>query len=384
MTPPGTAPRFRDAHTHLASGAADLHDLDLRGVSSPSAIATAVERAARGAPTGGWIRGWGWDGISTPPDATPAHPVFLARKDGHAAWVNAAAGAALGVPRGERVVREAAFDGARLRLPERTDEERRAAIQSRLSEIVALGIAEVEDMVDPWAPALYAGFRDRGDLPVSVGLWLPETLAESDAGAIRRGLPPDDRSLAVRGIKLFLDGALEARTAALTQPYADDPGNRGELRIEEKEIPARVTRWASRGWPVALHAIGDRAVNLALDALAAVPRPAFGAHRIEHAQVVLRSDLPRFAEIGVLASLQPGHWHDDRPWLASRLGARPEAVVHPLASLGRAGAGIVLGSDWPVSSWDPARVLAAAVDPARAGEAADAAQASAWYTSAPR
>jgi hypothetical protein len=139
--------------------------------------------------------------------------------------------------------------------------------------------------------------------------------------------------------------------------------------VAEGEIRERVARWARHDWPVALHAIGDRAVSLALDALERAPRSKRGAHRIEHAQVVLRSDLPRFAAAGVVASVQPGHWRDDLPFLASRLGERPDVVAHPLASLARAGATLVFGSDWPVSPFDPAAILEAAADPARGDEA---------------
>jgi predicted amidohydrolase YtcJ len=219
---------------------------------------------------------------------------------------------------------------------------------------------------------------------VSIGMWLPEATEEREADALRRAFPANDQQVAVRGIKIFLDGTLEARTAALSTPYADDPGNAGVLRVGERELPERVSRWAERGWPVTLHAIGDRAVSLALGALERVKRPPFGRHRIEHAQVVRRSDLPRFAAAGIVASVQPGHWYDDRAWLTARLGERADVVVHPLASLARSGADMVFGSDWPVSDWDPAAILAAATDPERGGEALAAAEAVAWYTAAPR
>ena len=135
---------------------------------------------------------------------------------------------------------------------------------------------------------------------------------------------------------------------------------------------------------MALHAIGDRAVTLALEALECAPRPRVGAHRIEHAQVVRRFDLARFARAGIVASVQPGHWQDDRTWIAERLGDRAEVVAHPLASFARSGAALVFGSDWPVSGWDPAVILAAATDPERGDEALGAAEAAAWYTSDPR
>jgi predicted amidohydrolase YtcJ len=381
---PGGPARFRDAHTHLAAGAADLDDLDLRGQRTHGELEAALSDAARTRTRGSWIRGWGWQGAPPPRDATPAHPVFLARRDGHAAWLNPMARAALGLDDEEEVVREQAFDAARRRLPERSAAFRSAALGRRLVELRERGVDAVDDMVEAWAPEVYAALRDRGDLPAAVGMWLPEEIAASEALRLRREFPADDRRVAVRGIKIFLDGTLGARTAALSRPYADDPGNTGTLRVPEGEIQERVDRWAARGWPVALHAIGDRAVTLALTALERAGRPSFGGHRVEHAQVVRRRDLPRFAAAGIVASVQPGHWRDDRTWLSARLGERPEVVAHPLASLARTGATLLFGSDWPVSDWDPAVVLAAAVDPERGDEALAAAEASAWYTSRPR
>jgi len=376
--------RFRDAHTHLSAGSADLHQLDLREVSTPEAIASAVAAAARLGAGGAWIHGWGWDGTSHPKDAAPDRPVFLARRDGHAAWINAKARSALGLKPDAAVVAEAAFDAARARLPQLSSGERIDALRPRLAELAASGVAAVDDMVERWGPEVYSVLAERRELPVAIGMWLPEDTPESEAEAVRRAFPTGDKTLATLGIKIFLDGALNARTAALSTPYADDPGNAGTLRIDPREIPERVARWAARGWPVALHAIGDRAVSLALAALERAPRTASGAHRIEHAQVVLRSDLPRFARAGILASVQPRHWRDDLPFLNARLGDRPDVLVHPLRSFGRLGVDVVFGSDWPVSSWDPQEVLAAAIDPARGEEASNPAQAAAWYTSEPR
>jgi predicted amidohydrolase YtcJ len=375
---------FRDAHTHLSAGAADLHDLDLRGIRAEGGLEAAVAAAARRVSPGAWIRGWGWHGAAPQADRAPTSPVFLARRDGHAAWVNPMARAALGLGGDEAVVSDAAFDAARSRLPARSTAYRLAALAPRLAELRALGVAAIDDMVEAWAPGVYATLRDRGELPVGIGMWLPEDISPSEAVRLRREFPAGDTRVAVRGIKIFLDGTLESRTAALSRSYADDPGNTGTLRIEEREIPERVAAWAARGWSVALHAIGDRAVTLALDALERVGRPPYGRHRIEHAQVVRRCDLPRFAAAGIVASVQPGHWRDDRPWLQARLGDRPEVVAHPLASLVRSGATLTFGSDWPVSDWNPEAILAAATDPERAEEALSAAEASAWYTSGPR
>jgi predicted amidohydrolase YtcJ len=374
--------RFRDAHTHLSAGAADLSGLDLRGAIGSNAIAALVSAAANSSASG-WIRGWGWDGASFPDDVVPDRPVFLARNDGHGAWLNPRARGALGLPPETAVVEEARFDAARKALPARSDDERATALAARARELAESGIVAVDDMVEPWGPSVYARLAASGDLPISVRMWLPEELDERDADRLAREFPFDDPKVAVAGIKVFLDGSLGARTAALTVPYADAPGSAGDLRIPERELPERLGRWARRGWPVAVHAIGDRAVSLALTALSALPRPAHGAHRIEHAQVVKRSDLPRFAEAGIVASLQPLHFRDDLPFLSARLGDRPDVVAHPLRSLVSHGAHVLFGSDWPVSSFRPEEVLASATDPARGGEAIDPASAAAWYTAGP-
>jgi predicted amidohydrolase YtcJ len=310
--------------------------------------------------------------------------VFLARKDGHAAWLNGPARAALRVAPDRKVVEEAAFDVARSRLPARTEGERIDALRPHLRALTAANVMTIDDMVEPWAPEIYARLRDGSELPVSIGLWLPDAVTEQEAAAVRRAFPPAERTIATRGIKIFLDGSLGARTAALSRPYADDPSNSGALRMDERELETRVFAWASGGWPVAIHAIGDRAVTVALNALERAPRAAWGAHRIEHAQVVRRADVPRFERAGIVASVQPGHWGDDRRFLAGRLGDRPEVVAHPLRCLALSGATLVFGSDWPVSEFAPAAVLSAATDPERGAEALDAAEATAWYTSAPR
>lgn len=369
--------RFRDAHTHLAAGAVDLVDLDLRALAG-DALIRAVASAAAERPNGRWIRGWGWDGTMPARSGAldrvaPGHPVFLARRDGHAAWLSASAGRTLEVA-GELVV-ESAFDDARRRIPEPPWPERLAAVARQAEAFAAAGIDRVDDFVAPWAPEAYARLAGDGRLPLAVAMWLPETTATEDADALRSSFPSGRGRVSAAGIKIFLDGTLGARTAALFEPYADDPSTCGTLRVDERDIGERVLAWAGRGWPVAIHAIGDRAVAVALGALERAPRSEAGPHRIEHVQVIRRADLARFGRGGIVASVQPGHVHDDAAWWNARLGRRAEVIAYPLASLARAGATLLFGSDWPVSDFSPDRIVAAATDRARGDEALDRDQA---------
>lgn len=365
-----SSPGYRDAHTHLSAGACDLLDLDLRDARGPAEAAARIAQAHAERPRGAWIRGWGFLGDAVPFGALPEdRPVFVARRDGHAGWASPAAFSRLDVSASpDGFLAEDAFDVARRRLPPPSAGDRDAAIEARLNELLRLGFEEVDDIVETWGPDVWARLDDLRRLPLRVGLWLPDTISTGEAEAIRRGIGDGRRSLTVRGVKVYLDGTLGARTAALADDYADAPGTAGALRHTPADLEDRVRRWASFGWPVAIHALGDRAVTHALDAFERAAPPAWGRHRIEHAQVVSHADIPRFRAAGIIASLQPGHWQDDRSWLGARLGARGGIVAHPLRSLVLSGAEVLFGSDWPVSAWEPEAVLTAACDPARGEE----------------
>lgn len=363
---------YRDAHTHLSAGACDLADLDVRTVRATGELSKAIARAARGRPEGRWIRAWGWSGPPPAGDPSPEHPLWLTRADGHAAWLNPAAQRTLDAP---AFVEEAVFDAVRRRLPPPTDAERDEAVGARVEELRRLGIGAVDDMVEAWGPSLWARVSDRR-LPIEVGMWVPASSAAEEVEELRRAFPAGRRGrVALRGVKIFLDGTLGARTAALSAPYADARGTAGRLRMSARELDDVVLSWSARGVPVAIHAIGDRAVSMSLDALERAERPAWGAHRIEHAQVVDRRDLARFARAGAVASLQPAHARVDAAWIGARLGTREGVVVHGLASFLAAGVPVLLGSDWPVAPWDPQGTIAACCDPRRGSEAIDRSEA---------
>lgn len=330
---------FRDAHTHLSAGLLD--------------------RASR---VGGFTRRFGWSDAKAAREAIlelPAdEPALYARADGHAAWLNAAALRVLGdaQAREPRLVEEAEYEGIRRRLPAPSRQERRAALLAGLGELEALGIDRVVDIVEPFSLDAWDDLRAEGALRCRIEAWLPLDQDEEEAQALRRRFPPDDPSIAVTTRKVFLDGTLGARTAALLEPYSDR-GGRGELREELGSLLPRVRGVVARGWPVAFHAIGDAAVRLALDVAERVPE---GRFRIEHAQVVDPADLPRFARLGVVASMQPAHRPLDEAILEPALGPRA-AHAFPWVALARAGARLEFGSDWPVASPDPRHGIEVAV-----------------------
>jgi predicted amidohydrolase YtcJ len=171
--------------------------------------------------------------------------------------------------------------------------------------------------------------------------------------------------LTVRTIKLGVDGALGSRGAALEQDYSDEPGNTGLVTRDQEALDRLVRGAYASGWQVAIHAIGDRGNRMALDAIAAaraaVPGAGDARPRIEPAQVLRLEDIPRVAELGVVASVQPTHATSDRRWAEARLGPERLAGAYAYASLLRAGAVVACGSDFPVESADPLAGLAAAV-----------------------
>lgn len=389
-------PGLHDAHLHLAAGSCERSRLDLRDAAGAEEAAFRVRERARSLREGSWLRGHGWDQTRWDrpefpsrrllDEAAPRHPVFLSRVDGHAAWLNTVALRRLGIsrstpdPPGGSIVREQgtgepsgillerAMEEALDRLPGEGEEERRRGLLEALRELARYGITSVEDVAPSWAVPIYARLAEEGELSVRVSVWLPVAHDRKQAAEWRERYPAGHPWLSVATLKVFLDGTLGSRTAALLAPYADEPPSRGILRMEPAELAETVWRADTEGWAVAVHAIGDRAVRVALDALERLPpRARPKPHRIEHAQLVAREDLGRFARVGAVASVQPVHLVEDLGWLASRLGDRAGSVPYPWRSLSSAGASLVFGSDWPVASLDPRRSLHAAVSRALPG-----------------
>jgi len=389
-------PGLEDAHGHLEGYGASLQQLDLTGVPTFQALVERVRDVAKTLPEGTWIRGRGWDqnlweGGKFPHHlllslATPKHPVFLERVDGHAALVNEAALAAArlnGVidppPRiqGGRVfldddrratgmLLDAATSLVEKAIPKPTNEVLRERFLAAQEKLLAYGLTCVHDMgTSPAMLALLQDLRARGELRLRVVAYL-DGMGELDKKSLA-GFPkaPDPKDmLSVPGVKLYADGALGSRGAALLDPYSDAPGENGLMLLAEEQLAERLALLARAGLQPAVHAIGDRANRVVLDAYErlAVAVPGFRdlRPRIEHAQVVAPKDWPRFPALGVVPSMQPTHATSDMAWVEARLGPERTRGAYAWRALAPELGRLAFGSDFPVESPNPLGGLFAA------------------------
>ncbi len=357
-------PAFHDAHVHMMSGATALTSADLTGADDVDQILERVKRFAAEHSDHAWIigRGWTFDAAPEPSAAllagVDARPIFLESYDGHAAWVNDAALRAAGVE-GSGLLLEGAIASVEDHVPARSREEKIAALEIAIDHVLALGVTSVDDITtDPETFALYDALEARDALPIRATVSLPLD-GDLEAYAHLREEHPGRFGY----LKGFVDGVVEAKTAYLLEPYATDASTRGAPLIPKDRLDELVKRADGAGFRVALHCIGDAAVRMALDAFEGTTTP---GHRIEHVEVADPSDLPRFAELGVTASMQPYHANPFGPtpdagvW-SRNLGAARLPNTFPWRALLDAGATLRFGSDWPVMSADPLRGLAVAL-----------------------
>lgn len=381
-------PGLTDAHAHLVGLGSALVEVDLRGARS---IEEVVDRVRRGAPPEGWIHGRGWDQNLWPGAAMPTHdpltaafperPVWLRRVDGHAGWANAAALRAADVTAetevptgGEILLREgpsgreptgvlidAAMDLMPL-LPPPAPELRRRLLLAQ-DHALARGLVGVHEMgVSPAVDRLLRELAAEGLLKLRM-------VGYADEGWFRRGdgVPdladrpgPGDR-YALQGVKIYVDGALGSRGAALLQPYSDRPGHTGMFQHEPGELATVVTQAVAHQYQVAAHAIGDAGIRAVLEAMAGARPPADHRLRVEHAQIVDLADIPRFAELGAIASMQPTHATSDMPWAEQRVGAQRLAGAYAWRRFLDAKVPLAFGSDFPVEEVEPTFGLYSAI-----------------------
>jgi predicted amidohydrolase YtcJ len=397
-------PGLVDAHGHLMHLARLRLTLDVAGLLSEADCAARVAARAAGAGPREWIAGRGWDqnrwpGTRFPTRASldraaPHHPVALVRIDGHAIWANTAALRAAGIdrhtpdPPGGRLERDAHGEPTGILVDAAQDLVRRVeprpsaaqfedAVRSAVADCLAVGLTGVHEMgADLDALAAYRQLVMAEQFPFRNHV----ALRGADPAAWQAALDdgPEvfgDGRLVVGAVKLMADGALGSRGAAMHAPYCGDPTNRGLLLLPPDELEGRARAAARRGFQVCVHAIGDRANTLVLDALEVVlrgrPSGAGGRleavpgrdprHRVEHAQILAEPDIPRFRALGVLPSMQPTHCTSDMPWADVRLGADRLPGAYAWRSLLGTGTVIAGGSDFPVELPNPFHGIHAAV-----------------------
>ncbi len=376
-------PGLCDAHGHLAGLGKSLETVNLRGARSYDELLRRCEAAAAQLPEGAWLEGRGWDQNLWPEQRMPTHdrlserfprrPVWLRRIDGHAGLANAEAmrragiGAKTPAPEGGRILHKAGgepsgvfVDHAMSLISRQLPRVDARALERRLllaqQHCFELGITRVHDAGVGFAQKrILEELERQGRWKLGVyAMWgAPgygrEPLAVSDPGVRAR--------LRYRAVKLYADGALGSRGAALLSEYSDEPGNLGLLTLKREELARIVRRCAALGLQPCVHAIGDRANRMVLDVyeqeLTAEQRAALRP-RIEHAQVLSLQDLPRFARLGVLASMQPTHLSSDMPWAPTRLGAERVKGAYAFRTLLEAGVHVPFGSDFPV---EPASIF---------------------------
>ena len=365
-------PGLIDAHIHL-EGLADRNlNLDLTGTASLEETLKRVSDWAAPLPKDSWVIGSGWYNDAWPKPAFPTRrhlelaaggrPVYLRRKDGHSAWVSSAAlqlasidpatpdpaGGVIdrdGRGRPTGILRENAMHSVSGILPHATDVDLDAAMALALAALAELGLTSVHSMDSARGFASLQRLHSEDRLPVRVTYNLPlADLHHAERMGVRSGW--GDEWLRIWGVKAFLDGSLGSRTAEMLD-------GSGTARLSQPDLVEMIDRCARAELNVCLHAIGDGAVRRALDALAR-HRDAwrYWRPRIEHAQCVSPNDVPRFARVGAIASMQPIHAVADRE-LADRYWPRVVAHSYAWGALESAGAKLAFGSDAPVEAADP-------------------------------
>jgi predicted amidohydrolase YtcJ len=395
-------PGLIDSHLHLASLGARRSGVELADTRSIAEARARVKAAVAAAGRGEWIVGRGWDqnrwGNSVFPQrrlrredpnsafptaadldqVSPGNPVVLRRVDGHAIWTNSRAMQLAGVdaatrsPAGGEVVRidgrpsgvfvDNAMELVESKVPPPTRAQLRAALDAAQRECLAQGLVQVADMgVGGTELELLRELDAAGELRLRVQAYLdgaaPDLAAQPGRG------PGGGARLTVRGVKLFVDGALGSRGALLGAPYADDAGTSGLLLTRPDLLEARMRAADAAGLQVATHAIGDRGNRIVLDLYQRIfgQRAREARPRVEHAQVLAAGDVARFGKFGVIASMQPTHATSDMPWAERRLGGERIKGAYAWRSLLASGATIAAGSDAPVEEVSPLLGIYAAV-----------------------
>ncbi|MFL6227926.1 MAG: amidohydrolase [Pyrinomonadaceae bacterium] len=428
-------PGFNDAHLHFLNGGLSLVRVNFAGANTLAEAKRRVAARAKELPPGTWVLGRGWDhtlwGGAWPTrqdldEVVPDKPVFVQRVDGHTSWANSLALKLANVtrdtpnPEGGEIERNARGEPtgilketagglvARV-VPEPPREEKLQAIERALGEARRYGITSMSDSISGYETlALYRELLVQDRLTVRVAEWLS---METPVEELKRqraefdALKVDPFRIRISAVKGYVDGTLGSHSAAMLAPFSDDPHNSGIPRMTQEELTSKVVAISSAGFQIALHAIGDRANRMALDAFAEaekknpslqnfkvvqgdisslvqltnIPPPKkknragqneiimraegteWPRNRIEHAQVVAPSDFARFRDLGVVASMQPSHAISDKRWAPDRLGEYRSLGAYSWHTFEAYGVHVPFGTDWPIEPVNPYLGLFAAV-----------------------
>lgn len=385
-------PGLTDAHIHLQHYALSLQKVDCETATRQECLQRVAERARHAKP-GEWVLGHGWNQNNWPEgfgnaclldEAAPNNPVYLTAKSLHAGWANSLALTKAGLqshspdPEGGRFGREASgkLDGILFEsamefinriLPSPTVEDVERAILAALPNLWRCGLTGAHDFDRRVCFAALQHMHQEGRLKLRVTKSIPwEDLSLAAGLGLRSGFGDD--FLRIGSVKAFADGALGPQTAAMLQPYEDDPDNRGILMLDSEELYEKGRQAVESGLSLAVHAIGDRANHEVLDAFAQLrqyERDLIGGenrlrHRIEHVQVIHPDDAGRLGALGVIASMQPIHATSDMV-MADRYWGKRAAYAYAWQTQAKAGARLAFGSDAPVESPNPFWGLHAAV-----------------------
>ncbi len=394
-------PGFNDAHLHLADAGLQKLSVNLIGVKNLQEFRERVKAKVESARPDEWILGGGWDETLWPSKTLPSrkdlddisggHPVFLDRVDGHLAVANTKAFELAGVtkstpdPLGGKIdhaengqptglLRDAAQGAVRKVIPPPTREQRRQALVVALADLAEHGITSAQDYSPAWENfQIYEELEKENRLTARISEWLPFNDSIDGLKRKRDSHPRADLMLHTGMLKGFMDGSLGGHTAALLEPYSDDSKNSGLPRYEPDKLNEMARERVLAGFQLGFHAIGDKGVQMALDAFAVAEKAAREQNvkapdggddfrlRVEHAQVTSPEQIERFKQLNVIASMQPSHVLTDMRWVEDRIGAKRAATSYAWASFIDEGVTLAFGTDYPVEPVTPFRGLYAAV-----------------------
>jgi len=393
-------PGFNDAHLHLSDAGQEKLRVNIAGAKTLDEFRERVRAAVEKAGPGEWILGAGWDEtlwpVKVPPtrwdldEVSGGHPIYLDRVDGHIAVANTRAlqlasitvaskepaGGKIdrdeaGTPNG--ILRETARDAVRAVVPKLTREKRRQAIELALADLASHGVTSAQDNSSWEDFQVYEELEKEGKLTTRISEWLPFDDSLASLNKKRGAHPATDNLLHTGMLKGFMDGSLGSKTAALQEPYSDDPKNSGLPRYEAAKLNAMTGERVLAGFQIGFHAIGDQGVQMALDAFAEAEKVAKDGKvkaadggtdyrlRIEHTQVTTPQQILRFKELKVIASMQPSHLLTDMNWAESRLGPKRAAHSYAWAEFLKRGVVLAFGTDYPVEPVTPFRGLYSAL-----------------------